>query len=133
MLSSGGKGLAKATIDSQSTILANDGALCQTMSKQGKQEKAQDEVLQLWEAVSHSHAVSQQVSVLCGGDLGLAATPEGIVEKKRVGDIFLDTGCFRTMVKRDLVLEEELFKCKVVQTVVVKKVLVNQEKLQEFH
>ena len=45
--------------------------------------------------------------LFCRGDLGREVTRPGVVEGKRVSDIVLDTGCSRTMVRKELVDEEK--------------------------
>ena len=50
----------------------------------------------------------ERASYFCGDSRGQSVARAGLVEGTAVSDILLDTGCTRTMVRRDLIPEENL-------------------------
>ena len=50
----------------------------------------------------------EKASYFCGNSRGRSVARTGLVEGTSVSDILLDTGCTRTMVRRDLIPEENL-------------------------
>ena len=59
----------------------------------------------IWACV---HALPRKVQYYCKDGRGRSVAPAGLVEGTVVSDILLDTGCTSTIIRRDLVAEDNL-------------------------
>lgn len=75
-----------------------------------KKEKTERNTLRCYNCGKRGHIAMHcpDNTLFCDGGVGRAATRRGKVEGTEAEDILLDTGCSRTMVRRELVPEEKI-------------------------